>query len=139
MGYKIQNLLEINKNIFQHSEKVIYYEYIFDKLNFGNYLLPNRNGRRYTAYALYEACINYYGKFAEKVYKAILDDNLHELYRLISRTGGFGEKELYIVRKTNITEIPYILTDDIRVVIYSYPKYNFNKNDIIYKEGLVLK
>ena len=138
MEYKIQNLLEINRNIFQHSEKVFDYEYIFAKLNSGNYLLPNRNGRIYTAHTVYVSCINYYRKFAEKVFKAILDDNLHEFYRLISRT-GFGEKELYIVRKTNITEIPYILTDDIRVVIYSYPKYNFNKNDIIYKEGLALK
>ena len=116
-------------NKFQYSEKVIYDENTFAKLNFGNYLLPNRNGRIYTPYTLYKAYINYYGKFAEKVYKAILDNNLHEFYRLISRTSGFGEKELYIVRKTNIAEIPYILTDDIRVVIYSYPKYNFNKND----------
>lgn len=93
----------------------------------------NRNHIAIDKQLYFNKVIEYEKELIVKINSLLIDSNWREFYCTISAlmlNRLYYKKEFYILRFTNIEEIPYIITDDIRLILYSYIPYRFKKEDI---------
>lgn len=116
---KMEYIEEKMKNSKEFEPGIIYFDessicYIEERQVF------NKNLRFY--HFLSKQC-----DFMNNLNKALSLGNMREFYSFLCK---FYNEDVYIVRETGNTKVPFILTKDIRVIIYSYIPYKFKKEDI---------